>query len=73
MVVWSGGLRWGRLGAGVGQRDRRDRGWRAGPAGRRLGVVAARRLWPRSLLQPPVANADQPAPVDLANQQQHRP
>jgi uncharacterized BrkB/YihY/UPF0761 family membrane protein len=38
-----------------------------------VNVVAARRLWPRSLLQPPVANADQPAPVDLANQQQHRP
>jgi hypothetical protein len=38
-----------------------------------VNVVAARRLWPRSLLQPPFANADQPAPVDLANQQQHRP
>jgi len=38
-----------------------------------VNVVAARRLWPRSLLQPPFANADQPAPVDFANQQQHRP
>jgi YihY family inner membrane protein len=38
-----------------------------------VNVVAARQLWPRSLLQPPFANADQPAPVDLANQQQHRP
>jgi YihY family inner membrane protein len=38
-----------------------------------VNVVAARRLWPRSLLQPPFANADQLAPVDLANQQQHRP
>jgi hypothetical protein len=37
-----------------------------------VNVVAARRLWPRSLLQPPFANADQPASVDLANQQ-HRP
>jgi YihY family inner membrane protein len=37
-----------------------------------LNVVAARQLWPRSLLQPPFANA-KPAPVDLANQQQHRP
>jgi len=38
-----------------------------------LNVVAARQLWPRSLLQPPFATAGQPAPVDLANQQQHRP
>jgi uncharacterized BrkB/YihY/UPF0761 family membrane protein len=38
-----------------------------------VNVVAARRLWPRSLLQPSFANADQPAPVDLANQQRHRP
>src|SRR5215216_2802302 len=38
-----------------------------------VNVVAARQLWPRSLLQPPLANADQPTPVDLANQQQHRP
>jgi YihY family inner membrane protein len=37
-----------------------------------VNVVAARRLWPRSLLQPPFANPE-PAPVDLANQQQHRP
>jgi YihY family inner membrane protein len=38
-----------------------------------VNVVAARRLWPRSLLQPTFANADHPAPVDLANQQHHRP
>jgi YihY family inner membrane protein len=38
-----------------------------------VNVVAARRLWPRSLLQPPFANADQPALVHLANQQRHRP
>jgi hypothetical protein len=38
-----------------------------------VNVVAARRLWPRSLLQPPPANTDQPAPVDLANQQQTDP
>jgi uncharacterized BrkB/YihY/UPF0761 family membrane protein len=37
-----------------------------------VNVVAARQLWPRSLLQPPFANAE-PASVDLANQQQHRP
>src|SRR5512132_765765 len=40
MVVWSGGSCWGRLWAGVGQRDRRDRGWCAGPASRRVGLVA---------------------------------
>jgi YihY family inner membrane protein len=38
-----------------------------------VNVVAARQLWPRSLLQPPLATASQRAPVDLANQQQHRP
>jgi YihY family inner membrane protein len=38
-----------------------------------VNVVAARRLWPRSLLRPPSTNTDQPAPVDLANQQQLRP
>jgi YihY family inner membrane protein len=32
-----------------------------------VNVVAARRLWPRSLLQPPSANPDQRTPVDLAN------
>jgi hypothetical protein len=37
-----------------------------------VNVVAARRLWPRGLLQPPLANANQPAPVDLADQQQRR-
>ena len=35
-----------------------------------VNVVAARRLWPRSRLRPPSTNTDQPAPVDLANQQQ---
>jgi YihY family inner membrane protein len=38
-----------------------------------LNVVAARQLWPRSLVQPPFATAGQPAPVDLANQQEDRP
>jgi YihY family inner membrane protein len=38
-----------------------------------VNVVAARRLWPRSLLQPPFTNTDQAAPVDLANHQQRRP
>jgi hypothetical protein len=31
--LWSGGLCWGRLRAGVGQRHRRDRCWCTGPAG----------------------------------------
>jgi hypothetical protein len=30
-----------------------------------LNVVAARRLWPRSLLQPPLANADHPPQLTL--------
>jgi YihY family inner membrane protein len=34
-----------------------------------VNVVAARRLWPRSLLRPPLANGGQRAPVDLANQE----
>src|SRR5512132_1626552 len=38
----SGGSCWGRLRAGVGQGDRRDRCRCAGPAGRRVGVVAGR-------------------------------
>ena len=39
-----------------------------------VNVVAARRLWPRSLLQPPSANTNpSAAAADLANQQQHRP
>ena len=38
-----------------------------------VNVVAARRLWPRGLLQPPSANTNaSAAAVDLANQQQHR-
>jgi uncharacterized BrkB/YihY/UPF0761 family membrane protein len=39
-----------------------------------VNVVAARRLWPRSLLQPPSANTNaSAAAVDLADQQQPRP
>jgi uncharacterized BrkB/YihY/UPF0761 family membrane protein len=39
-----------------------------------LNVVAARQLWPRSLLQPPPANTNPPASaVDLANQQERQP
>jgi YihY family inner membrane protein len=39
-----------------------------------VNVVAARQLWPRSLLQPPSANTNpSAAAADLANQQQHRP
>jgi YihY family inner membrane protein len=38
-----------------------------------INVVAARRLWPRSLLQPPSAKTNaSAAAVDLANQQRHR-
>jgi YihY family inner membrane protein len=38
-----------------------------------VNVVAARRLWPRSLLQPPSAKTNaSAAAVDLANQQRHR-
>jgi uncharacterized BrkB/YihY/UPF0761 family membrane protein len=34
-----------------------------------VNVVAARQLWPRSLLRPPPANTNPPASaVDLANQ-----
>jgi hypothetical protein len=38
-----------------------------------VNVVMARRLWPRSLLQPPLTTPDQRALVDLAKQQERRP
>jgi uncharacterized BrkB/YihY/UPF0761 family membrane protein len=38
-----------------------------------VNVVAARRLWPRSLLQPPFAQRRPTRPSRPANQQQHRP
>jgi hypothetical protein len=36
-------------------------------------VVRARRLWPRSILQPPLTDADQRALTDLARQEERRP
>ena len=41
--------------------------------GAEVNVVRARRLWPRSILQPPLTNADQRALVDLARQEERRP
>ena len=41
--------------------------------GAEVNVVRARRLWPRSVLQPPPAEADQRALVDLARQEERRP
>jgi YihY family inner membrane protein len=38
-----------------------------------VNVVWARRLWPRSLLQPPLTGPDQRALVDLAKQEERRP
>jgi YihY family inner membrane protein len=38
-----------------------------------VNVVRARRLWPRSLLQPPLTGPDQRALVDLAKQEERRP
>jgi YihY family inner membrane protein len=38
-----------------------------------VNVVRARRLWPRSLLQPPLTRPDQRVLVDLAKQEQRRP
>jgi YihY family inner membrane protein len=38
-----------------------------------MNVVLARRLWPRSLLQPPLTRPDRRALVDLAKQQARRP
>jgi hypothetical protein len=35
--------------------------------------VRARRLWPRSILQPPLTQADQRALIDLAKQEERRP
>jgi uncharacterized BrkB/YihY/UPF0761 family membrane protein len=41
--------------------------------GAEVNVVRARRLWPRSILQPPLTQADQRALVDLAKQEERRP
>ena len=38
-----------------------------------VNVVRARRLWPRSMLQPPLTGADQRVLVDLAKQEERRP
>jgi YihY family inner membrane protein len=38
-----------------------------------VNVVRTRRLWPRSLLQPPLTQPDQRALVDLAKQEERRP
>jgi uncharacterized BrkB/YihY/UPF0761 family membrane protein len=41
--------------------------------GAEVNVVRARRLWPRSILQPPLTAADQRALIDLARQEERRP
>jgi uncharacterized BrkB/YihY/UPF0761 family membrane protein len=41
--------------------------------GAEVNVVRARRLWPRSILQPPLTQADQRALIDLARQEERRP
>jgi uncharacterized BrkB/YihY/UPF0761 family membrane protein len=41
--------------------------------GAEVNVVRARRLWPRSILQPPLTQADQRALTDLAKQEERRP
>ena len=41
--------------------------------GAEVNVVRARRLWPRSILQPPLTQADQRALIDLAKQEERRP
>src|SRR4029453_8343757 len=41
--------------------------------GAEVNVVGARRLWPRSILQPPLTEADQRALTDLAKQEERRP
>jgi uncharacterized BrkB/YihY/UPF0761 family membrane protein len=41
--------------------------------GAEVNVVRARRLWPRSILQPPLTEADQRALIDLARQEERRP
>ena len=38
-----------------------------------LNVVRARRLWPRSILQPPLTEADERVLRDLARQEERRP
>jgi YihY family inner membrane protein len=38
-----------------------------------INVVRARRLWPRSILQPPLTEPDKRALVDLAKQEERRP
>jgi YihY family inner membrane protein len=38
-----------------------------------VNVVRARRLWPRSILQPPLTQPDRRALVDLAKQEERRP
>jgi uncharacterized BrkB/YihY/UPF0761 family membrane protein len=41
--------------------------------GAEVNVVRARRLWPRSILQPPLTEADRRALTDLAKQEERRP
>jgi uncharacterized BrkB/YihY/UPF0761 family membrane protein len=41
--------------------------------GAEVNVVRARRLWPRSILQPPLTEADERALIDLAKQEERRP
>jgi hypothetical protein len=38
-----------------------------------VNVVRARRLWPRSILQPPLTRSDRQALADLAKQEERRP
>jgi uncharacterized BrkB/YihY/UPF0761 family membrane protein len=38
-----------------------------------VNVVRARRLWPRSILQPPLTRSDKRALIDLAKQEERRP
>jgi hypothetical protein len=38
-----------------------------------VNVVLSRRLWPRSLLQPPLTQPDRRTLVDLAKQEERRP
>jgi len=38
-----------------------------------IDVVRARRLWPRSIVQPPLTNADERVLHDVARQEQRRP
>jgi uncharacterized BrkB/YihY/UPF0761 family membrane protein len=38
-----------------------------------VNVVRARRLWPRSILQPPLTRSDKQALTDLAKQEERRP